>query len=139
MKTRPPLALPDRLPRPACRVMLVCGPPGAGKSTYVCKHMQPGDAVIDLDLIAREYGYGRWRPPEVTGKLLLERNKRLAAMSEAPTSSVVWVVICAPGKRLRAWWCGQLNVAQGDMILLVPPRIELINRVRADPDRELVI
>lgn len=34
-------------------VHLVWGPPGAGKTTYVREHMQPGDIVIDLDLIGR--------------------------------------------------------------------------------------
>ena len=35
------------------RVRIVWGAPGSGKTTYVRKHMQPGDMVIDLDLIGR--------------------------------------------------------------------------------------
>ena len=35
------------------RAYLVWGAPGSGKTTYVRKHMQPGDVVIDLDLIGR--------------------------------------------------------------------------------------
>lgn len=30
-------------------VWLICGPPGAGKSTYVKQHMLPGDMVLDWD------------------------------------------------------------------------------------------
>lgn len=32
-------------------VRLVCGPPGAGKNTYVEKHKQPGDYVLDFDVL----------------------------------------------------------------------------------------
>lgn len=32
-------------------VRLVCGPPGAGKTTYVTDRAQPADLVIDLDLL----------------------------------------------------------------------------------------
>jgi hypothetical protein len=56
--------------RPACRpcnskrqdrvrtgygasVVVVCGPPAAGKSTYVAEHAKHGDVTIDLDRLAR--------------------------------------------------------------------------------------
>lgn len=32
-------------------IRLVCGPPGAGKSTFVDQRAQPGDVVVDLDRI----------------------------------------------------------------------------------------
>ena len=44
------IARPD-LPRPNCRVKLVCGPVAAGKSTYVRRFAGKGDIVIDLDTI----------------------------------------------------------------------------------------
>ncbi|MGB3604228.1 MAG: HNH endonuclease [Gordonia sp. (in: high G+C Gram-positive bacteria)] len=33
-------------------VTVVCGPPAAGKTTYVREHARPGDVVIDFDAIA---------------------------------------------------------------------------------------
>lgn len=37
-------------------IHVVYGPPGAGKSTYVDEHRQPGDVVIDLDVLAVALG-----------------------------------------------------------------------------------
>ena len=36
----------------ADRIIIVAGPPGAGKTTYALKNMQPGDILVDLDHIA---------------------------------------------------------------------------------------
>lgn len=38
------------------RVVLVAGPPAAGKNTHVNKHKRPGDIVIDFDDICRRLG-----------------------------------------------------------------------------------
>lgn len=35
---------------------VITGAPGSGKSTYVKRHAQPGDIVIDFDLLARAFG-----------------------------------------------------------------------------------
>lgn len=32
-------------------VHIICGPPGSGKTTFVQKHMQPGDLILDMDAI----------------------------------------------------------------------------------------
>jgi hypothetical protein len=132
------LARPERLPKPKCRVMLICGPPAAGKSTYVREHMSAGDSLIDFDTIAKEHGYGRERPANSVGEILMDRNERLAALSKAPRDHVAWVIITAASDRMRRWWVDTLNVAANDLILLVPSREELFRRIRSDPERKSV-
>lgn len=131
------LARPD-LPAPACKVRLVCGPPAAGKSTYVAEHADAADIVIDLDMIARDHGYGRSRPSEIVGELLADRNARLAALADEPADRVAWVILGAPSPSLRQWWCDHLGVKPGDLTVLVPPLEELRRRVMRDPDRKPV-
>lgn len=125
---------PD-LPKPGCQVRLLCGPPAAGKSSYVKLHAQPGDIVIDLDLIASRMGYGRVRPPGMVGRMLEERNRRLAALAYEPPERVAWFIVSAPSQRLRLWWCQQLGVLPEDVILLVPDRAELRRRITNDRSR----
>ena len=127
------------LRHPNCRVVLVCGPPGAGKSTYVAAHADDGDPVIDLDNIAKEYGLGRDRPRDRLGFLLKERNKRLDALAELEPHKTAWVILSAPSSRLRAWWCDSLGVKPDDLIVLAPAVPELKRRILADPDRRYVV
>jgi len=131
------LARPD-LPRPRCRVRLICGPPAAGKTTYVRAHAAPDDIVIDLDEIAREHGFARHRPASITAPLLEERNARLAALANEPPQRVAWFIICAPSASLRRWWADMLDVLPDDVIVLTPPEDELRRRIMADPEREYV-
>ena len=114
---------------------LICGPPAAGKSTHVAAHAAPGDIVIDFDAIAAEWGFGRERPSDVIGMLLEERNARLAALAHEPSDRVAWVILTAPSRCLRAWWCERLGVRAADLVVLVPTPQELQRRIFADPER----
>lgn len=137
IQSYPDLARPE-LPKPSCRVMLICGPPASGKSTYVHMHKNGDDIVIDLDLIAQERGFTRDRPQGEIASLLQERNKRLAALAHAPRARVAWVILTAPSHSLRAWWCAALGVKQGDLIVCIPSKAELYRRIKADPGRVTV-
>jgi 5-methylcytosine-specific restriction protein A len=116
-------------------VKLVCGPPAAGKTTYVKAHAGADDIVIDLDDIAREWGIGRDRSGTAVENLLEERNVRLAGLAQEPPERIAWVVLTAPSRSLRAWWSAVLGVRPGDLVLLIPPTKELYRRIMSDPDR----
>lgn len=131
------LVRPD-LPKPNCRVKLVCGPPASGKTTYVRRNKSADDIVIDLDDIAREFGIDRRMTKDLLDELLTERNKRLAALAQLPRERIAWVILTAPSNSLRAWWRETLGVLRYDQVVLTPPRAELYRRVFADPDRKQV-
>lgn len=132
------LVRPELLPKPNCEVWLICGPPAAGKSSYVRANAKLGDIVIDVDAIAREYGLGRERPSEAIAMLLLDRNERLAALATEPPHRVAWMIIGGASEELRQWWCEALGVKPDHLIVLVPPREELYRRIMADQDRRSV-
>jgi hypothetical protein len=127
------LARPD-LPRPNCRVKLVCGPPAGGKTTYVHAHAVVGDIIIDVDAIAREQAFDRDRPR--AADFLQERNRRLAALADERPDRVAWVIVGAPSQLLRQWWTDTLNAE--NVIVLTATRDELRHRILNDPDRRYV-
>ena len=45
--------------RASTRIVLVVGPPGAGKSTLVAEQAGPSDVVVDYDVIAEAFGSGQ--------------------------------------------------------------------------------
>ena len=90
------------------QVTLVCGPPCAGKTTYVRERAQPGDTVLDADVIGQR------------------------AMSKAlrgPLEGRVWVIRCCPGARARQVLAAELGGAE--VVLLLPTERELLRRAMA--------
>jgi hypothetical protein len=72
------------------RIMLVTGPPAAGKTTYAQSRAQPGDTILDQD----EIGAARMR----------------AALSQiTATAGTTWVIRCAPGPTARRHLADQLG------------------------------
>lgn len=72
------------------RVVLITGPPAAGKTTYAQSHAQPGDTILDQD----EIGAARMR----------------AALNQLSTTpGTTWVIRCAPGPTTRRHLADQLG------------------------------
>ena len=86
----------DRWKRSATRIVLVVGPPGAGKTTYVRDHKQPSDLVVDYDAIAEALGsdatHGHddviHRPSWLQGMPCSTRCGAVSARHGAPGSSL---------------------------------------------------
>lgn len=101
----------------AGRVVLVCGPPCAGKSTYVRAHAQPGDLVLDQDVIGVQA-------------------MRQALATLPPAQGTAWVIRPAPGPARRAALAKRLRA---EVVLLTPSAEELTARARQRPDAKRTI
>lgn len=124
---------PGWMPKPACRLVVVWGPPAAGKSTYCKERMEPGDILIDWDDIVREIaGHGRhaWTQREAD-MATRERNRRIAELKDGPADRTAWIPTGAPKLSNRQWW----ESLGAEMVALTPSREVLVNRIMEDPER----
>lgn len=122
------------LRRPNCPVVMVCGPAGAGKTTYVRNHAGPNDIIIDLDVIrARIAGTPIHAfSPQHTAQALDERNRILASLAHQPADRVAWFIIAAPEQADRDTWQRKLNAR---VVMLDTPLEICVERIRNDPLR----
>ena len=116
-------------------VTVVCGPPCAGKTTWVAEHAQPGDTVLDIDTIAKLRGSDREHQHE--GRFYRLAQTEFDALCDRiaadPTRSA-WVIRSAPEpakRRALADRCGATRV-----VVLLPGRGELHARALARDDTE---
>lgn len=118
---------PQWLPTPGCKVVVVTGPPGAGKTTY-CKSMaKPGDVVIDLDeCFTRVCGvHGHVASKEHLGSALRLRNMMLADLA-SKKKGTAYFIVASPTEQEESWWLGKLGA---EHVLIDPGPQECRRRV----------
>jgi hypothetical protein len=113
-------------------IVLVAGPPCSGKSTYVEQHAQPGDFVVDWDLIAQELGSTATHnhPRTMRDQInyhLLDRCQQVADGLH-PRS---WVIRCLADPAKRARWVGWLSA---ELVIIDEPDEVLEERALQRPD-----
>ena len=99
--------LPQWMPRPVKPLVVVCGPPRAGKNTYITEHADPNDLILDLDMLAQEKGIARERNRSKAeiNTLIRERNSRLADFCRGKTEHPkCWMISTAGSFRQRKFW-----------------------------------
>jgi hypothetical protein len=123
-----------KIRRPAVPVTLVCGPPGAGKTTYCQDHMQRGDVLIDFDHIVEELS-GETRETVITDKWVKQANHvrlvRLDRLHESQCNRA-WVTMSLPTRTERQEW---QQILGADVVLLVPDAYDCENRILQDARR----
>jgi 5-methylcytosine-specific restriction protein A len=121
----------------AIPLTMVCGPPGAGKSTYINARRGPDDVVIDIDMILRDLSGTESRTRERRDRYLLdafvERNKRLAALATETRPIAAWFIIGAPGPTVRRAWSDQLK--PNNIVVMETPAAVCRSRIMAEPTR----
>jgi 5-methylcytosine-specific restriction protein A len=110
-------------------VILVCGPPAAGKSTWVKQHARPGDQILDFDSICRSLGSKATHdhPPHVRALAMDVRRAledRAAAMPRQ-----TWVIRSLAEPDKRAAVAERLGAK---VVVLATPLDETLARAAAD-------
>lgn len=113
------------------RIVLLCGPPCAGKTTLAHQLAGPGDAILDYDDIARALGSPTWWSHPEPYRTTAEQHMQ-AAIAEAYAATgdgTAWVIRTAPRPGQRATlaqrWGAQVYV-------LSPGEAECKRRAVAD-------
>ena len=88
------------LPGHGLNVVVVVGPPAAGKTTYVAEHAEPGDIVIDQDALARALTLGDPEPYSYASHIgITAAAARRAAAARATrllAPATVWIIHALP-------------------------------------------
>lgn len=129
-------SIPNGMRRSAIPVHMVCGPPGAGKTSYVREHKRAGDIVIDFDDFLEAVGAKRWdRSPAAIREAFRWRDGAIRGLSVAPRDGrQAWLIVCAPTAAERQQWLRALG-PRADVIMLATPADICIQRINATPER----
>lgn len=126
--------MPSDLKPSAIPLTIVCGPTGAGKSTYVRGNAGPNDIVICLDTIIQQLTHlpEHHSQPWALPKAIDIRNTRLRRLASDATHEHAWFIVSAPHPSDRRKWKAALG---GDIVVINTPLAECIRRIKADPCR----
>lgn len=125
---------PEWLPEPTIPVYVIAGPPGSGKTTYVRERAQPGDLVLDVDVIAADlHGVALYQATlEQRRAAIRYRNKMLAALADRRSPyRCAWLIVTAGSPDKREFW----QRKYGNLQVLGTDKTTCMERVRSDTRR----
>lgn len=118
---------PEWLPKPACSVVLVTGPAGAGKTTWAKAQAKRPDVVIDLDdcFMAVCGVHGHEADRRYLDAALRYRNHQIADLA-SKTSGTAYLIVGEPQAGKVKWWMDKLDA---EHVLIDPGLDACLSRV----------
>jgi predicted kinase len=115
----------------AARVVLIAGPPCAGKTTLALQLAEPDDLVVDRDAIARQLGSRRthMHGQYVTRLAELRMRAMLVQLQAGDFTGTAYVVRCLPVRAQRDAIAHRLGA---EVRLLDPGLAECLRRATVD-------
>lgn len=127
-------SIPDEIGCSAIPVIVVCGPPAAGKSTYVESQKAADDIVIDMDVFISRLNGEKWETrPEIVSKAFRMRDDVLRSLAYRK-SGRAWFPITAADPDERAAWLRALGKL-AEIVIVAPPKEQVISQMKSDPRR----
>ena len=114
------------------RIVVLCGPPCAGKTTIAYQLAQSDDVVLDYDDIARDLGSpDLWQHPEPYRTMAeQEMQAHIHAALNAGALGTAWVIRTAPWPSTRANLAATLNA---EVYVVDPGKAECLRRADSRP------
>jgi len=114
-------------------VVLVCGPPAGGKSTWVRANAKEQDVVIDFDVYRKRIGGTKWdNRPSIVQEAFRLRADDIKLLSER-CDGKAYLIVMAPTREERDAWVSALG--KTTVKIIAPPLDVCIERARTDPRR----
>ena len=118
------------------KVIIVCGAPASGKTTYVRQHMGYGDFVVDLDAIKKAISFKdnrSWEADKFLSVALRLRKFLYRLIDEGAVDAVrCWIIECLPRQKDREELQDRFNA---ELIEIKATYDECVSRAMNDPER----
>lgn len=117
------------------QVILVCGPPGSGKTTFVASRKRWGDLVVDFDALYAALSGLPWyeKPAALMPFVCAARDIVLARLRTSSDVAQAWVISSEANAQARAQLAQQVGAME--TIVLAVGANECLRRIDADPRR----